>query len=163
VLNHDDNYVHRPDQVRWIDGAIEAVRWLNDAGHYVFVITNQAGVARGLYGEEDVLRLHGWMQSELRRGGAHIDGFEYCPYHPEGTVEAYRRVSEFRKPGPGMILKLKQTWPVDEVRSFLIGDRESDLQAAAAAGIPGHLFSGGNLLDLVRRLAPARRRNPAAG
>lgn len=160
VLNHDDNYVHRPDQVRWIDGAMEGVRWLNDAGHYVFVITNQAGVARGLYGEEDVLRLHCWMQSELRRGGAHIDGFEYCPYHPDGTVEAYRRVSEFRKPGPGMILKLKQTWPIDEARSFLIGDRESDLQAAAAAGIPGHLFVGGNLFEMVRKLVPARRRNP---
>ncbi|MDP2330661.1 MAG: HAD-IIIA family hydrolase [Reyranella sp.] len=163
VLNHDDNYVHRPDQVRWTDGAIEAVRWLNDAGHYVFVVTNQAGVARGLYGEEDVLRLHGWMQSELRRVGAHIDGFEYCPYHPEGTVEAYRRVSEFRKPGPGMILKLKQAWAIDEARSFLIGDRESDLQAAAAAGIPGHLFTGGNLFDFVRPRVPARRRNPAAG
>jgi len=162
VLNLDDNYVHRPDQVRWIDGAIEAVRWLNDAGYYVFVVTNQAGVARGFYGEEDVRGLHGWMQGELRRAGAHVDAFEYCPYHPEGTVEAYRRVSEFRKPGPGMILKLKQAWAIDEAKSFLIGDRESDLQAAAAAGIHGHLFSGGSLLDLVRRLAQARRRNPAS-
>lgn len=163
VLNHDDNYVHRPEQVRWIDGAIEAVRWLNDAGYYVFVVTNQAGVARGLYGEEDVRRLHGWMQSELRRAGAHIDGFEYCPYHPEGTVDAYRRVSEFRKPGPGMILKLKKDWGIDGDGSLLIGDRDTDLQAAAAAGIRGHLFGGDNLLDLVRKLVPTRRRNRAAG
>ena len=163
VLNHDDNYVHRPDQVRWVDGAIDAVRWLNDAGYYVFVVTNQAGVARGFYGEEDVHRLHGWMQDQLRRAGAHIDGFEYCPYHPEGTVDAYRRASEFRKPEPGMILKLKKDWGIDDANSLLIGDRDTDLLAAAAAGIPGHLFSGGNLLELVRKLVPARRRSPAAG
>jgi len=160
VLNHDDNYVHRADQVRWVDGAIAAVRWLNDAGYYVFVVTNQAGVARGHYGEADVRALHDWMQGELRRAGAHVDGFEYCPYHPEGTVEAYRRASDFRKPGPGMILKLKGDWGIDEAGSFLIGDRDSDLQAAAGAGIAGHLFSGSNLLDFVRKLVPARRRTP---
>lgn len=163
VLNHDDNYVHRPEQVRWVEGAIDAVRWLNDAGYYVFVVTNQAGVARGLYGEEDVRLLHGWMQDELRRAGAHVDGFEYCPYHPEGTVDAYRRASEFRKPGPGMILKLKKDWGIDEAGSLLIGDRDTDLQAAAAAGIPGHLFSGGSLLEFVRKIVPATRRSRAAG
>lgn len=162
VLNHDDNYVHRADQVRWVDGAIATVRWLNDAGYYVFVVTNQAGVARGYYGEADVLVLHDWMQGELRRAGAHVDGFEYCPYHPEGAVEAYRRASDFRKPGPGMILKLKRDWGIDEAGSFLIGDRDSDLQAAAGAGIAGHLFSGGNLLDFVRKLVPARRRIPGS-
>ncbi|MGQ0581565.1 MAG: HAD-IIIA family hydrolase [Reyranella sp.] len=162
VLNHDDNYVHRADQVRWVDGAIAAVRWLNDAGYYVFVVTNQAGVARGYYGEADVRALHDWMQGELRRAGAHVDGFEYCPYHPEGAVEAYRRASDFRKPGPGMILKLKRDWGIDEAGSFLIGDRDSDLQAAAGAGIAGHLFSGGNLLDFVRKLVPARRRIPGS-
>ena len=162
VLNHDDNYVHRPDHVRWVDGAIAAVRWLNDAGYYVFVVTNQAGVARGYYGEADVRALHDWMQGELYRAGAHVDGFEYCPYHPEGTVEAYRRASDFRKPSPGMILKLKGDWGIDEAGSFLIGDRDSDLQAAAGAGIAGHLFSGGNLLDFVRKLVPARRRIPGS-
>lgn len=162
VINHDDNYVHRPEQVRWIDGAQQAIRWLNDAGYYVFVITNQAGVAHGHYGEEQVHALHAWMQHELQGVGAHIDRFEYCPYHPEGAVERYRRVSELRKPGPGMILKLRDEWPVDMDGSFMIGDRDIDMQAAAAAGIPGHLFPGGNLLDFVRTRAPAKRRNPAS-
>lgn len=162
VLNHDDNYVHRPDQVRWIDGAKDAIRWLNDAGYYVFVITNQAGVAHGHYGEEQVHSLHAWMQRELQDAGAHVDRFEYCPYHPEGAVERYRRTSELRKPGPGMILKVRDEWPVDMAGSFMIGDRDIDMQAAAAAGIAGHQFPGGNLLDFVRTHAPARRRNPSS-
>lgn len=163
VLNHDDNYVHRPDQVKWIDGAIDSIRWLNDAGFLVFVVTNQAGVARGFYGEEDVRHLHAWMQAELRRAGAHVDAFEYCPYHPEATVEAYRRVSDMRKPGPGMILKLQHDWTTDRVASFMIGDRDIDLQAAASAGIAGHKFAGGNLLDLVRTLVPEGRKIRAGG
>jgi D,D-heptose 1,7-bisphosphate phosphatase len=150
--------VHHPDQVRWVAGAREAVRWLNDAGYLVFIVTNQAGVARGLYSEEHIIDLHGWMSTELRRHGAHIDCFEYCPYHPEGVVERYRLVSELRKPEPGMIRKLLAEWPVDASQSFMIGDRETDLEAAAAAGIPGHLFRGGDLLDFVTtRIKPRRR------
>src|SRR5262249_24402260 len=111
-----------------------------------------------LYDEEHVRSLHAWMADELRRHGAHIDGIEFCPYHPDGTVERYRRVSALRKPEPGMTRKQLADWPVDVTRSFLIGDRETDIEAAAAAGIPGHLFSSGNLFDLVTKLAPQRRR-----
>ena len=162
VLNHDDNYVHRPEQIRWIDGAKKAIRWLNDAGYFVFAVTNQAGIARGYYGEDEVRSLHRWMQGELQSGGAHVDCFEYCPYHPEGVVERYRRISDLRKPGPGMILKLQKEWKVDMEGSFMIGDRDIDMQAAAAAGISGHQFPGGNLLDFVRMRVPARRRNSSS-
>lgn len=156
VLNEDDGYVHRSDQVRWVDGAQAAVRWLNDAGYFVFIVTNQAGVARGLYSEDHVNDLHAWMNIELRKAGAHIDYAEYCPYHPEGTVERYRIVSDLRKPGPGMLKKLLAEWPIDPSGSFMVGDRATDVEAAAAAGIPGHLFPGGNLLDFVKALAPPR-------
>jgi len=162
VINHDDNYVHRPEQIRWIDGAKGAIRWLNDAGYYVFVVTNQAGVARGYYGEEDVNSLHAWMQRELQSAGAHVDRYEYCPYHPEGVVERYRRISELRKPGPGMILKVQNEWTTDKPDSFMIGDRDIDMQAAAAAGIAGYQFTGGNLLDFVRMHVSARRRNSSS-
>jgi D,D-heptose 1,7-bisphosphate phosphatase len=158
VLNEDLGYVHRVDQFRWIDGAGAAVRWLNDNNYYVFVVTNQAGVARGYYGEDDIDRLHRWMKAELQEGGAHIDAIEYSPHHPDGVIERYRQASDLRKPGPGMLNKLMADWPVDVAGSLLIGDRETDIQAAAAAGIQGQLFAGGNLLDFVRKHVPTRQR-----
>ncbi len=157
VLNRDVGYVHTPDMIEWVPGAMAAVRYLNEAGYYTFVVTNQAGVAHGYYGEDDIHALHAWMNAELGRAGARIDAFFHCPYHPEGTVEAYRRVSEDRKPAPGMLLRARREWPVDWGRSFLVGDRDSDIAAAAAAGIPGHRFEGGDLLAflLATVLAPS--------
>jgi D-glycero-D-manno-heptose 1,7-bisphosphate phosphatase len=156
VLNRDSGYVHTPDQFEWIPGAREAVKHLNEAGYFTFVVTNQAGVAHGYYDEASIHRLHEWMNAELRQAGARIDAFFHCPYHPEGKVEAYRRQSADRKPSPGMLLRARAEWPVDWSRSFLIGDRESDIAAAAAAGIPGHMFKGNDLLAflLSSALAP---------
>lgn len=149
VLNVDSDYLFEIEKFLWIDGAIEAVKAVNDAGYFAFVITNQSGVARGLYQEADIHRLHDWMADQLAAHGARIDAFEYCPFHPEGLVERYRRVSERRKPQPGMIVDLLRTFPVDASRSFVIGDRRSDMEAAHAAGLQGHLFAGGNLRDFV--------------
>jgi D-glycero-D-manno-heptose 1,7-bisphosphate phosphatase len=152
VLNVDHGYVYRQEDFEWQPGAIAAIRRLNDAGYLVFVITNQSGVARGLYTEDDVQALHRWMADELNAAGARVDGFEYCPDHPEATIERYRRVSPRRKPAPGMILDCLARWPVDVGRSFLVGDKPEDLAAAKAAGIAGHLFQGGDLLRHVEEI-----------
>jgi D,D-heptose 1,7-bisphosphate phosphatase len=152
VLNQDDNYVGSPDRFRWTEGAPEAVRLANDLGYYVFVVTNQAGVARGYYDEAAVRSLHRWIAGELREQGASIDDWRYCPFHPEGSVEGYRSQHPWRKPAPGMILDILDNWPVDAARSLLIGDKESDCAAGLAAGIKPFLFKGGNLHDFLAPL-----------
>jgi D-glycero-D-manno-heptose 1,7-bisphosphate phosphatase len=145
VLNRDVGYAHRPDQIVWGEGAMAAVRAVNDAGLYAFVATNQSGVARGYYAEADVLALHAWMNDELAKQGARIDAFVFCPHHEAGTVEDYSGPCDCRKPGPGMILDLLRRFPVDPARALMIGDKPSDLAAAQAAGIAGLLFEGGSL------------------
>ncbi|UVO31824.1 HAD family hydrolase [Bradyrhizobium arachidis] len=149
VLNHDAGYLFEASKFKWIDGAREAVRLVNEAGYFAFVVTNQSGVARGFYEESDVQALHRWMAEELAAVGAHIDAFEYCPDHPEAVVERYRRDSDRRKPGPGMITDLMKRFPVAADGSLLIGDQERDLEAARAAGIRGLLFRNGNLATFV--------------
>ena len=156
VLNHDSGYTFEAGKLHWIEGAQEAVKAVNDAGYFAFVVTNQSGVARGFYEESHVHALHRWMADEMAAIGAHIDAFEYCPDHPDGTVERYRRVNDRRKPGAGMITDLLARFPVNADKSLLVGDKPSDLEAARAAGLQGHLFSGGNLEAFVRMHLPHR-------
>lgn len=152
VLNRDCGYAYRPDQIEWTEDAAEAVRAVNEAGLYALVATNQSGVARGYYHEADVEALHEWMNAQMQRLGACIDGFAFCPHHREGTVEAYRRACPSRKPAPGMILRLVARFALDPRRTVMIGDQPTDLEAAAAAGIAGVRFGGGSLLQVVRPL-----------
>lgn len=145
VLNEDDGYAFEPSKIRWVKGAMEAVRAVNQSGYFAFVVTNQSGVARGFYGEQQVRGLHAWMADQLASVGARIDEFAYCPHHPEGTVAEYRQPCICRKPQPGMINELVKRHSVDIRRSILIGDKQSDIEAAAAAGVTGHLFRGADL------------------
>lgn len=153
VLNVDHGYAHRPDQLEWIAGAPDAVRLLNEAGYYVFVITNQSGIARGYYEESAVRQFHAHMQDVLRAQGAHVDAFYYCPHHPDGTVKELAVRCRCRKPGPGMLEQAAREWPIDLPRSFLIGDKDDDMAAAAAFNIRGIKFNSlaDSLTDVVRR------------
>jgi D-glycero-D-manno-heptose 1,7-bisphosphate phosphatase len=152
VINRDTGYVGTRERFEWIAGAREAVKRLNDAGYLVFIASNQSGIARGYYTEDDLKTLDIWMRGEFAKAGARIDDVRYCPFLTDAKIEAYRRDSDWRKPKPGMLLDLMQHWPVDAAKSFLIGDKPTDIEAAKAAGLRGHLFAAGSLDDFVRGL-----------
>jgi D-glycero-D-manno-heptose 1,7-bisphosphate phosphatase len=139
VLNVDHGYVFRPEDLEFTPTAIEAVRLLNEAGYRVFVVTNQSGVARGYYTAADVERFHAHMDRELQAGGARVDRYYYCPYHPDGIVAEYAIDHEDRKPSPGMLQRAIREWPTDLAASVMIGDKRSDMEAASRAGVLGVL------------------------
>lgn len=130
----DHGYVGSVDRVEFIDGAAEAIARFNRAAIPVAVVTNQSGVARGLYGLEDVARVHRYIAERLAERGARIDLFLYCPYHPAGTVEAFARTSDDRKPGPGMAKAAAAALSLDLTASWVVGDRPEDIGLAEAVG-----------------------------
>lgn len=134
VLIEEANYLARVEQVRLLPGAAAAVARLNRLGVPVVVVTNQAGVARGLFPEERVGEIHTYLDLQLLRGAARVNRYEFCPHHPQGEVAAYRMECECRKPRPGMILRAAAKMGLDLARSVLVGDKVSDLEAGARAG-----------------------------
>jgi histidinol-phosphate phosphatase family protein len=120
-------------------------------------VTNQAGVGKGHYQAEDMLQFNDFMLENLRRLGAYIDDWRYCFFHPNAKLDVFRGDHDWRKPRPGMLLDLIRSWPVDRADSFLIGDKHIDIEAANAAGIAGHLFTGGDLLAFVEKIILAKR------
>ena len=149
VCNVDHGWVGTRDRFEWMPGAKAAISLAHRRGCHVFLVTNQSGVARGLYDEAAVQGLHAWMVDEAIKAGGTIDDVRYCPFHPDATVPGYRQASPWRKPAPGMILDLLQAWDLDPARCALVGDQPTDLQAAEAAGIPGHHYRSGDLAAFV--------------
>jgi D-glycero-D-manno-heptose 1,7-bisphosphate phosphatase len=159
VLNVDHGYPHRPEQLQWIAGAPDAVRLLNEAGYYVFVVSNQSGVARGFFDEAAVQAFHAHMREALAAQGARVDAFYYCPHHPQGTVPRYALRCDCRKPAPGMLEQAAREFAIDRARSFMIGDKADDVAAAQAFGIRGIRFDGRaqSLIETVREALAAAR------
>jgi D,D-heptose 1,7-bisphosphate phosphatase len=147
VINVDHGHVGSRDRFEWMPGALDTIRHATSSGWHVFVVTNQSGVARGLYDQAAVRDLLDWIGDEARHHGGTIDDARYCPFHPDATVPAFRALSDWRKPAPGMLLDLIRAWELDPARCIMIGDQPTDLEAAAAAGIASHLFRGENLLS----------------
>ena len=148
VLIVDCGYPHRPDQLVLIPGAAEAVKRLNDAGYVVVIVTNQSGVARGLFSEETMHGFNALLVERLAEAGARIDAVYAAPHHAEAVDERYRHPDHpDRKPNPGMLLRAIAEHDLDPARSLMIGDQPSDLEAARRAGVAGHRFPEGGDLD----------------
>ncbi len=140
TLNVDKGYVHRLQDWEWIPGAIDSLVALKKAGFLLIVITNQAGIAREYYKSADMEALHDAINHELNQHGVSIDGFYHCPHHPKfGDL----RECNCRKPEPGMILQAHIDFDIDLGKSWLIGDKFSDIQAGLDAGVKSILVMTG--------------------
>ena len=153
IINRDVGYPTRPSQIIWLEGVQEAIRFAKDAGYAVVVVSNQSCVARGMSSEANVIALHRWMSERLARDGADVDAWYHCPFQSDGTYGPYMQADHpDRKPKLGMILRAALDLNIDLASSHLIGDKSSDLEAARRAGVAGHLFSKGSLVDMVREV-----------
>lgn len=152
VLDVNKGYVHRLEDLEWIEGSREAVAYLCALGYTVVVATNQSGVARGYYTLQDVEAFHQQMDKDLAAQGGHIARYYVCPHYKEGSVPAYAVDCACRKPKPGLILAGLRDFQAATDEAFLIGDSKSDIEAATAAGIKGYLFTGGSLLTFVQKV-----------
>jgi len=153
VLIEDVGYPHRPDQLRLMPGAATAVRRLNAAGFVCVIVTNQSGVARGLFDLEQMQAFNDLVVQTLAEDGARIDAVYACPYHSQGSVEAFIHPDHpDRKPNPGMILRAVVEHGLDPDRSLMIGDQPSDMEAARRGGVLGFHFNGGDLSRFIADL-----------
>lgn len=140
VINVDHGYVYESKKFEFVDGIFDLCRQANARGYWIFVVTNQAGIGRGLYTEEDFLKLTEWMCGKFAEHGAPIGKVYFCPFHPVHGIGKYRVDSPFRKPGPGMIFDAAAEFDVDLKNSVLLGDKISDIKAGIAANVGCNLL-----------------------
>ena len=156
TINEEVGYLDSLDKLKIIPRAYKAIRLINESGMKAVVISNQAGVARGLFTEDFVKMINEYLQTALRQKGAYIDNFYYCPHHPTEGLEPYRQVCECRKPAPGMLLQAAQDLNIDLTKSYLVGDRFNDMEAAKIAGVKGILVKTGFGQGLLQDDGPDR-------
>ncbi|WP_273746283.1 D-glycero-beta-D-manno-heptose 1,7-bisphosphate 7-phosphatase [Morganella morganii] len=135
TINVDTGYVHKVDDFQFIENAIEAMQSIKQMGYALIIVTNQAGIARGMYTEDQFMHLTEWMDWSLADRGVDLDGIYYCPHHPEGTVEEFRQVCNCRKPAPGMLLDAQKYLKIDMGNSYMVGDKLDDMLAGRAAEV----------------------------
>ena len=140
VINYDTKYPFRRRDIRFVPGALEFIASAHKKGWLIFIITNQAGIAKGLYDQADFISLMGWYCKQIEYNGGKINKVFYCPHHEEGEVSKFKIHCDCRKPGPGMFLVAANEYQINLRDSFFIGDRKTDGQAAINAGIKNFMF-----------------------
>jgi len=140
VIVADLGYISDPGRLEMISGAASAIRALQQQFR-VIVVTNQSGIARGMFTEDNLVAIHRALINDLATQGAIVDGFYFCPHLPGAPVTYYDRICDCRKPGPGMLIRAETDWNIDLKQSYMVGDRASDMEAAAAAGVTGIIIT----------------------
>jgi D-glycero-D-manno-heptose 1,7-bisphosphate phosphatase len=168
VVNVDHGYTYEPDKFEFIDGVFEACHQFQAAGYEIVIITNQSGIGRGYYTEQDFQHLMKWMCEQFKQHNVRILDVFFCPHHPEKALPEYKLDCDCRKPKPGMLLQAIEKYDIDPKMSIMVGDKKSDMQAAVAAGIgqkylvlsgqtlsEAELHSADTVFDSITELAEA--------
>ncbi len=153
TINKYGEYIYKIEDFIFIDGAIDFIKFYNDRGYYVFVVSNQAGIARGYYNESDVSKLHKWVDIELKKYGAHIDEWVYCPHHPTAGIGNRRIDCNCRKPKTGMVDYLCNKYNIDKAQSLLVGDKIWDIQCGERAGIKSFMLRNEDYNELKKQIS----------
>ncbi|MDD1784435.1 D-glycero-beta-D-manno-heptose 1,7-bisphosphate 7-phosphatase [Enterovibrio sp. ZSDZ35] len=155
VINVDHGYISKVDDFEYVEGVFDACRELKEMGYLLVLVTNQSGIARGYYTEDDFLSLTEWMDWNFADKGVDFDGIYYCPHHPEHGEGKYKQDCDCRKPKPGMFFSARDFLKIDMSQSVMIGDKADDMRAADAAGIPTKVLvrTGKEVTDVGEALA----------
>jgi D-glycero-D-manno-heptose 1,7-bisphosphate phosphatase len=155
VLNSsriNNGYIGFKKDFKWITGAIEALKLIQINNYKIVIVTNQSGIARNYFSMNDVKKLHEYMVNELKKKNIKINAIYFCPFHIDGIIPRYKKLSILRKPNNGMFLLAKKRWNIDIKNSFMIGDQITDMQFAKKSRIKGFFFNQKNLFSFVKKI-----------
>ncbi len=150
-INKNKGYIGRIKDFDWQTGAKKTIKFLKNKGYKVVVVTNQSGVARGYFKYSDVLKLHRYINFELKKNNTLIDKFYFCPHHKDGKIQRYKLNCNCRKPKNGQFKKIKAKWNIDMKQSFMVGDQITDIQFARKSKLKGLLFKEKNLYNFMKK------------
>lgn len=151
VINVNTGYLYQPEAVQWIPGIVDLMRAFQQQGYLLIIVTNQSGIGRGYYSEENFHSLTQWMRRYLHQQQVYIDDVFYCPHHPKKAIGQYLQQCDCRKPAPGMLISAIEKWNIANDQSALIGDSWSDIEAGIAAGLSRCYFFSQQLSDTQRK------------
>ena len=148
--NIQNGYIGKIKYFKFIPGSIKTIKYLKKLNYKVVIVSNQSGIARGFFKITDVYKIHKYLESTLKKKKTKIDKILFCPFHIDGKVKKYKKLSKLRKPEIAMFKIINNIWKVDKKKSFMIGDQKSDMQFAKKSGIKGYYFNKKNLYEFVR-------------
>ena len=159
TINVEKHYLHKIEEFEFIPGALEALRLLQDAGYLLLILTNQSGIARGYYSEDEFLQLNAWMQKEFYKYGVTVTKVYYCPHLPDAKIERYRKRCTCRKPSLGMFIQAAKEYNIDWKASFSVGDRLRDCMVCMKMGCQGYLIAENEKKEILEEVKQGKYKN----